>query len=43
MVKGSFAFTEEIVGQDPEFFLGSLDVDSLFTNISLEETLDIWR
>ena len=38
-VKGSFAFAEEIVEQDPEFFMGSLDFDSLFTNIPLEEIL----
>ena len=37
-VKDSFAFAEEIVEQDSEFFMGSLDVDSLFTNIPLEET-----
>ena len=41
MVKDSFAFAEEIVEQDSEFFMGSLDVDSLFTNIPLEETIDI--
>ena len=40
-VKDSFAFAEEIVEHDSEFFMGSLDVDSLFTNISLEETIDI--
>ena len=40
-VKDSFAFAEEIVEQDSEFFMGSLDVDSLFTNIPLEETIDI--
>ena len=39
--KDSFAFAEEIVEQDSEFFMGSLDVDSLFTNIPLEETIDI--
>ena len=39
--KDSFAFAEEIVEQDPEFFMGSLDVDSLFTNMPLEETIDI--
>ena len=40
-VKDSFAFAEEIVEQDSDFFMGSLDVDSLFTNIQLEETIDI--
>ena len=40
-VKDSFAFAEKIVEQDSEFFMVSLDIDSLFTNISLEETIDI--
>ena len=40
-VKDSFAFAEEIVEQDSDFFMGTLDVDSLFTNIQLEETIDI--
>ena len=40
-VKDSFAFAEEIVEQDSKFFMGSLDADSLFTNIPLEETIDI--
>ena len=40
-VKDSFAFAEEIVEQDSEFFMGSLDVDSLFTNIPHKETIDI--
>ena len=40
-VKDSFAFAEEIVEQDSEIFMGSLDVDSFFTNIPLEETIDI--
>ena len=41
-VKDSFAFGEEIVEQDSEFFMGSLDVDSLLTNIPLEENINIW-
>ena len=40
-VKDSFAFAEEIVHQDSKLFMGSLDVDSLFTNIPLEETINI--
>ena len=40
-IKDSFAFAEEIVEQDSECFMGSLDVDSLFTNIPLEEIIDI--
>ena len=33
VVKKAFAFAEEIVEQDSEYFMGILDVDSLFTNI----------
>ena len=40
-VKDSFAFAEEIVEQNSEFFMESLDVDPLFTIIPLEETIDI--
>ena len=40
-IKDSFAFAEEIVHQDSKLFMGSLDVDSLFTNIPLEETINI--
>ena len=40
-VKDSFAFAEEIVHQDGKLFMGSLDVDSLFTNIPLKDTISI--
>ena len=40
-VKDSFSFVEEIVEQDSSFYMGSLDVDSLFTNIPLEEIVNI--
>ena len=40
-VKDSFAFAEEIVHQDSKLFMGILDVDSLFTNIPLEEIINI--
>ena len=40
-VKDSFAFAEEIVHQDGKLFMDSLDVDSLFTNIPLKETIYI--
>ena len=40
-VKDSFQFAEGICEQDPALSMGSLDVDSLFTNISLDETIDI--
>ena len=34
-------FCWRIVDQQPDFFMGSLDVDSLFTNLPLEETTEI--
>ena len=37
----SFHFAEEICQQDSNLHMASLDVDSLFTNIPLEETIDI--
>ena len=40
-VKDSFQFAEEICEQDLTLSMGSLDVDSLFTNIPLDETIDI--
>ena len=40
-VKDSSAFAEEIVHQDGKLFMGSLDVDTLFTNIPLKETINI--
>ena len=40
-VKGSFEFAEEIAHQDSKLFMGSLDIDLLFTNIPLEETINI--
>ena len=40
-VKDTFCFAEEIVEQDISLLMGSLDVDSLFINILLDETSDI--
>ena len=40
-VKDPFAFAAEILGQDSEFFIWSLDADYLFTNIPFEGTTDI--
>ena len=40
-VQDSFQFAEEICEQDTTLTMGSLDVDSLFTNIPLDETIDI--
>ena len=36
-----FNFASEIVEQDSSNFMGSLVIDSLFTNIPLEETIEI--
>ena len=41
-VKSCFAFAEETVHQDSKLFMGSLDVDSLFNNIPLEETINAY-
>ena len=38
-----FHFAEEILDQQPDFFMGSLDVHSLFTNIPLEGTIEIFK
>ena len=40
-VKGSFPLVEEITERDSEYFMGSLDTDSLFSNISFEVTIYI--
>ena len=40
-VTDSLHFAEEICKQDPNLYMASLDVDSLFTNIPLDETIDI--
>ena len=40
-MKDSFHLAEDICEQDPSLSMGSLDVDSLFTNIPLDETIDI--
>ena len=39
--KDSFAFANDIRTQDPTQYMSSLDVDSLFTNIPLAETVGI--
>ena len=38
-VKDSFSFAKEVVNQDSNLHMASLDVDSLFTNIPLQETI----
>ena len=36
-----FIFAEKICKQDPNLYMASLDVDTFFTNILLDETIDI--
>ena len=38
-MKNSFDFAEEVVNYDDNLYIASLDIESLFTNISLEETI----
>ena len=40
-LKDSFEFAKIICKQDAGLFMASLDVDSLFTNVPLEETINI--
>ena len=40
-VKDSFTFVDEILTQSSDLYMASLDVDALFTNIPLDETIDI--
>ena len=42
-VKDSFTFVDEILTQNSDLYMASLDVDALFTNIPLDETIDIWE
>ena len=39
-IKDSFSFAKEITTYDGSFFMASLDVESLFTNIPLKETIN---
>ena len=39
-VKDFFLFAKQNVEQDSNFYMGNLDVNSLFTNIPLEETIN---
>ena len=41
IIKDTFCFAKEIVEQDSSLVMGSLDDDSLFTNIPLDETINI--
>ena len=40
-IKNSCQFAKEVIKQDSELLMASLDVESLFANIPLEETINI--
>ena len=40
-IKNSFEFAKEVIEQDSGLYMASLDVESLFTNIPLEETINV--
>ena len=41
MLKDTFEFSSDILNQNPNLFRASLDVDSLFTIVPLDETINI--
>lgn len=40
-IKNTFDFGKEVLQQDASLFMGSLDVEALFTSLPLDETIDI--
>ena len=40
-IKDSFSFSEELLTFDSNLVMASFDIESLFTNISLKETIDL--
>ena len=41
-IKDSFTFAEELQSFDSKLVMTSFDIESLFTNIPLQETIDLW-
>ena len=41
-VKNSFEFAKQTADQGPGLFMTSLDIESLFTNIPLEEAISVY-
>ena len=41
VVKDSFSFALDVRSQNPDLFMASFDIDSLFTNLPLDETIEI--
>ena len=40
-VNDSFIFTKEIANQNGQLYMASIDIESLFTNLQIDETIDI--
>ena len=40
LLQNSFSFADEVSSSHPDHFMASLDVESLFTNIPLNEVID---
>ena len=40
-LKDSFAFATDVRNQNPDLFMSSFDIDSLFTNLPLDETIEL--
>ena len=40
-IKDSFSFGKEVLGMDSSLFMGSLDIEALFTSLPLNETINI--
>ena len=40
--KDTLTFVDEILTQNNDVYMASLDIDALFTNIPLDETIDIY-
>ena len=41
VLKDSFSFATDVREQNPEFWMCSFDIDSLFTNLPLDETIEL--
>ena len=41
VLKDSFLFSSDIRDQNPDLFMASFDIDSLFTNLPLDETIEL--
>ena len=39
--KDSFEFAKNVRNQNPDLFMASFDIDSLFTNVPIDKTIDI--